>query len=571
MSDFQLVLSGSAVEGNTHFTDSDDDDNSEITIISNDFYKGENGAISHTTSDNPVLDLFFILTRDFNTDKSFIQRIRKILSSDSITDVVNFIIITFQTRNCRGGKGEKDLFLTMFREICIKFPNTALELLSLIPNYGCWKDLLKICNSSSEEIRNKIVKLISDQLKKDIESDGKISLAAKWCPRENEQFHKRNKTTFYELVREFTGSTDLKSNDFKQYRKAISSLSRKLDVTEIKMCENSYSTIDYRKVPSVHLHKWRKAHLNEKIGGTCENEDGNRYPDRIDRVNARHNLLSTVNIHGGRVDPHMITSEITETSIHEQSILERQWNDIRREFLNSSKRYIPISDVSGSMSGIPMEVSIALGILLSEISHDSFKDKVLTFHESPSWVDLKKCTSLAQKVTKLRFSSWGGSTNLIASFQLILDILKENSVPNHEVPDLIIFSDMQFDQIHHDEEMETHLSRIDLMFSEHGYTRPRIIFWNLRATRGLPAKSNHPNVILFSGYSPSLLKYIIEDIPEITPETTFNQILNDKMYDEVRKVLSISTEGILSEYTFEETVNILSSEIVNNPSDETVV
>ena len=33
-----------------------------------------------------------------------------------------------------------------------------------------------------------------------------------------------------------------------------------------------------------------------------------------------------------------------------------------------------MADVSGSMSGMPMLVSIALGILISEVTHPSFKD-----------------------------------------------------------------------------------------------------------------------------------------------------------------------------------------------------
>jgi uncharacterized protein with von Willebrand factor type A (vWA) domain len=32
-------------------------------------------------------------------------------------------------------------------------------------------------------------------------------------------------------------------------------------------------------------------------------------------------------------------------------------------------RMVPLSDVSGSMSGVPMQLAIALGIGLSEITH----------------------------------------------------------------------------------------------------------------------------------------------------------------------------------------------------------
>ena len=50
------------------------------------------------------------------------------------------------------------------------------------------------------------------------------------------------------------------------------------------------------------------------------------------------------------------------------------------------------------MNGTPMLVSVALGILISEISHTTFKDKVLTFAETPTWHDLSGVSSFVKKV-----------------------------------------------------------------------------------------------------------------------------------------------------------------------------
>ena len=46
---------------------------------------------------------------------------------------------------------------------------------------------------------------------------------------------------------------------------------------------------------------------------------------------------------------------------------------------------IAISDVSGSMAGIPMQVSIALGLVISELAHPAFRNYLLTFSEYPEW------------------------------------------------------------------------------------------------------------------------------------------------------------------------------------------
>jgi hypothetical protein len=112
---------------------------------------------------------------------------------------------------------------------------------------------------------------------------------------------------------------------------------------------------------------------------------------------------------------------------------------------------------------------------------------------------------------------------------------------SEEIPDLIIFSDMQFDVA--DNNHNTHLKKAQKKFADKGLECPRIIFWNLRDATGLPAKSDDSNVILLSGFSQSLLKYVLEDeevVEEVkpTPLETFLKIINDKRYDSVRELLS---------------------------------
>ena len=46
-------------------------------------------------------------------------------------------------------------------------------------------------------------------------------------------------------------------------------------------------------------------------------------------------------------------------------------------------RLVCMADVSGSMSGTPMHVAIALGILVSEVCHPAFRNKLLTFSSDP--------------------------------------------------------------------------------------------------------------------------------------------------------------------------------------------
>jgi hypothetical protein len=95
-----------------------------------------------------------------------------------------------------------------------------------------------------------------------------------------------------------------------------------------------------------------------------------------------------------------------------------------------------------------------------------------------------------------------------------------------------------------------------------------ILFWNLRNTGGHPVNKAMEGTMLLSGFSTSLLKMFMngealreEEVEivqsdgtsntekiRITPEQVLRNMLNDSLYDPVRKVLSASTEGTLLEY-----------------------
>ena len=51
---------------------------------------------------------------------------------------------------------------------------------------------------------------------------------------------------------------------------------------------------------------------------------------------------------------------------------------------------VVLADVSGSMSGLPMDVCIAISILLSDLFEGPFKNKVLTFETNPGGIQFKE-------------------------------------------------------------------------------------------------------------------------------------------------------------------------------------
>jgi hypothetical protein len=230
-------------------------------------------------------------------------------------------------------------------------------------------------------------------------------------------------------------------------------------------------------------------------------------------------------------------------------------------------RVVPMADVSGSMSGTPMLVSIALGILASEVTHESFRDKVLTFHERPRWHDLSGETSFVQKVLNLAQADWGGSTDFYAAMQLIADVVREKKLGAGEIPDLLVVSDMQFNEaVGHSAKGYWMLvqDNIKSMFSDLGLELhgrpldpPQIIFWNVRAdTVGYPAAADDKGVMMLSGFSPALLKFVlsgemeqevivgvdaagnaVKEKQQICPREALRRVLYDSGLDAVRAAL----------------------------------
>jgi hypothetical protein len=412
-----------------------------------------------------------------------------------------------------------------------------------------------------------------------------LSFAAKFAPRHGKQFN-----SFYKLLvkklfpKSFTPE--------KNYRKLVVELTKALEVPEILMCAKRYEEINFKNVPSLCLNRCRKAFLNELVTrkgyhhiplGPGQEETGNRFPDDPNRVQCRNNLqLASAKgkVCGKVLQPHELVKQLM-TNPHissvECSVYDAQWMKIKEGVLEGIAKFVsqsdsttinlgklvPLVDVSGSMDGIPMIVAISLGILVSELSNPAFRNRFITFHENPRWVSLEGITSLRDKVVKTKGAPWGGSTNFEAALTMILKVAVEKKLTPEEIPDLIVFSDMQFNQA--GKYGETMHDLIKRRFAEAGYGLPKIIYWNLRAnTVGFPVQANAPNTQLLSGFSPSLLKLLLDGEPliteevtsdgtvinkGITPEETLRKALDDKNYDSIRSILSASNEGLLSKYS----------------------
>merc|ERR1712072_45252 len=356
---------------------------------------------------------------------------------------------------------------------------------------------------------------------------------------------------------------------------------------EVKMCGKRWAEIDVAAVPSRCLAKSRRGFLNEKLSRDRpltveEDRTGDRYPDDEDRVTCRQHVreavLSSAKIKGKQCFPHELVRRVIggrHASTLEDDLVNAQWaamkKDIEEQITSTgSKRgaLTSLVDVSGSMAGVPMEVSIALGLLVSDLADEPFRHRVLTFESTPRWHKIPSTSSPVEQICNLQRAPWGGSTNFAAAMNLLLAACVEGNVDREDVPDLIVFSDMQFDQAN-EGSWETHHERLKRTWAEKGYDLPSITYWNLRGDTqgGFMADAKTPGVRLLSGFSPALLKLVLtgeeadEDEVETvdgapatkarpTPYQTMRKALDAPRYDAVRAMLSELNVAPFADYTF---------------------
>jgi hypothetical protein len=488
--------------------------------------------------------------------------VKKILQTGSRDMYRDLVVMMFQCRDVRGGKGERDLFYNIFKAIHQEKPEWTPFLLTFAPEYGCWKDLWKIA-TLMPEVSEMVERFVYHQFQLDQEAEYP-SLLVKWLPREGSKYEILSQR-FANVLFPFTPIEDNQRR--RAYRKAVAYLNKKADTAEIKMCANEWSTLVPKRIPGRLMKRNKYAFFNQKKGHNSSVED--RYPDREDRVKCKEHFEEFMeDVKSGKVEMKGATTTMPHEHVHEilhnhflsqevEDVIQAQWDAIRNEVLKggSLNKVVPMCDFSGSMSGTPIEVSFALGILISEIADPAFKDHILTFDSEPRWHSFAGKNSLKEKVLSVGSVGQGLSTDFQKACDCILERMIEHKVAPADAPtDLLVLTDMGFDQACYmgtssynsyysynkkNQGWQTHFQMIRSNFEKHGYQAPRIVCWNLRAEyKDFHAKAYEEGVVQLSGWSPSMLKAIQgKGIQVQTPYEGMRVILDDTRYDKVRELM----------------------------------
>ena len=535
---------------------------------------GIKGSDVYETTGDPRVDLSVMLVRGLTAEKIQVG-VEAVLAMPSKEALEDLCVLLFQTRNIRGGKGERALAYDMLGALDKKQHALSLALLPLFSHYGCWKDLFVLGQNMAfkETVLDLTVKQFADDNAAIKAERGKVSLLAKWAPREKSFNGLLAKTLANRL---FTHSAIL-SERMKMYRKMVSALNKHIDTVEVKMCDRHFADIEPSHVPGRALQKYRKAFLNEastfKNGHHDKFAKGERSTE-YDRVEAAIHFSEhfsaaakgDVILKGAdTVYPHEVLEAVYNgaSSEAERNLRLGQWLAFvaKAKEGGALKNCLAMCDFSGSMDGLPKMVSLALGLLIAEVSGSN---KILTFDSEPKWHTFDPKQDLYQKVAYIGDIGQGLSTDFQKAMDLVLADIKERRCRPEEVPkDLIVFTDMGWDHAcssseqspwtgnsyRHNtktEQWQTHIQMIRENFKRAGedmwgipFVPPRIVIWNLRAAYDdFHARADEEGVVMLSGWSPALFKVLQEKGVEVlTPYAALRLQLDNPMYQPVRDLV----------------------------------
>lgn len=468
----------------------------------------ENGDKAHKSSADPVVDFFGLAGAMRATPDKAVKLFEAAFDAEPLAAIRTL----FYLRDIRQGQGERDVFRACYRWLASNGESYLASRLAVhVAEYGRWDDLFAIVGIAPA-LDDLVFGVIRKQWDMDVDGlneGGPVSLLAKWLPSDKTGSKSPARTALAIRVREALGL------DQREYRHTLSALRGRIGLLEHDMTERTYEHIDYAKVPGQALRRHVKAFYRN------DQAHYEAYLAKVERGEAKINT--------GTVFPHELVDGSTLLGYRAYGIptvdhrtAQAQWDNLP-DWTRGNDGLV-LADVSGSMYGLPITVSVALAQYFAERNQGPWHGYFMTFSSDPSLVKIDQSLPLQDRFKAVANStSWCGSTDLRKAFNAILKAGQQTgTVPKT----LYIISDMQFNgAVKADESTFEYARRA---FQSVGLEMPHVVFWNVnaRATQ-FPAIIFDGAVTLVSGMSPSVFGMAVENK---SPRELVDDVINGERY-----------------------------------------
>ena len=480
----------------------------------------ENGARAYSTTGKALLDLFAqIGALRPRTEREIADKYAAAFAADPMLATK----MLFYAGNVRGGLGERRTFRICLKWLATNHADIVIKNAALIPHFNRWDSMFVLIGTPAEV---EMWKVISDQLNTDMAAvaasrSGRkvqpISLLAKWMPTETAS----SKDT-RALARKCMTNLGLTP---RAYRKVLSALRKHLKVVETSMSAQEWEAIQYAQVPSYAMKNYRAAFAKHD-------------PDGFSAYKASL-VKGETKVNASTLYPYDLVAQYTKRGgywgryrLATDDIVEAQWKALPN-YVQGENNILVMADVSGSMSGRPMDTSVGLATYFAQHNKGDYHNLYMTFTNQPHFITLREGATLAECVSTVMGTDVGYNTNLEAAFNYILQHAINNGVSDKELPKaLVVVSDMEIDRYMRQNKMDF-VDAMRAKFARHGYTLPKLILWNVEA-RHDTFLTKQEDVLCVSGQAASTFRELCGNLDGKTAWDLMLETLGNKMYDCIR-------------------------------------
>ena len=301
-------------------------------------------------------------------------------------------------------------------------------------------------------------------------------------------------------------------------------LRKALELPEVYMCACKFEELPYARVASLAMNKYKEV---------FQKHDKHRVAGFFDEVRTGRARMPA-----DAVLPHELIAAALKGEHDEDA--ELQWRRMAASLAAEGRlaNCIAVCGLSGATSAATdtaASAAIALGLLISELSQEPWKGRVITFNETHQ---LHKVlgTSLKEKLRPL-VESMGKhkkGANLQGVFSKILQLAVAGGLcRDMMVKRVFVLSDMDFDGWTGTASLwKTEYQGICDKFAAEGFTVPQVVFWNVGTSKAsTPVVAAQEGTALVSGYSKNLVRLFLEADGELTPAAVVADAISGLEYE----------------------------------------
>tara|TARA_B110000208_G_C11775032_1_gene431713 strand:+ start:504 stop:2096 length:1593 start_codon:yes stop_codon:yes gene_type:complete len=450
-----------------------------------------------------------------NDDNDIIiyENLKQINNEDSIISFIFFI------RDVKNVIKEKEIFYKCFLWYYDNYEEKALQIIrkNLIPKYGYYKDYLKILekvylNKRYIKLETSIYKVIISTILNDIEilnNNNNISYLSKWLPNEGKYFDKKINfiSKFCKIFyKEIVGDNILvKKNKYQrkkswnfaknQYRNLLKPLKKKLNITETKMSNNEWDTIDFNKVPTKCMNINKNAFLNHNskvkhpysyyLYNGNKSKNNNRIICRNNYLKYNNNKLFETNFSYFKYINNLISDKLNKFEIE---MIDNYINNLleSKQYLDKLNNSIPIisyvNNINNHINNLKHQ--IVNSIIISNFLDEPLKNCIIIYD---SIIDDINIIKLNQKTFSKKFlflfsiiSSY--LIKIVDANEKLIQFSKNNNLI--KIPSLLFLSNYSFENIYLNPIDTTRLwdirkKTINNKWKENLLIMPKIYYWSL--------------------------------------------------------------------------------------------